>query len=46
MGILVEILQRAGRSIDNTKNNPYFDKVRTVRDLVYFVNEQPTVTNT
>jgi len=45
LDLLEEILQRTGRSIENTENNPYFNKVKTVRDLVYFINEQPIVTN-
>ena len=46
MDILVEILQRTGRSMKDTESNPFFGKVKTVSDLVYFVNEQPIVTNT
>lgn len=43
LDLLKEILQRTGRSIENTENNPYFDKVNTVRDLVYFINEQSLI---
>ena len=46
MDLLVEILQRTGRSMDDTLSNPYFGKVKTVADLVYFVNAQPLVSNT
>ncbi|HVX90748.1 MAG TPA: hypothetical protein VHC20_03920, partial [Candidatus Paceibacterota bacterium] len=41
MDIAEEILQRTGRSMKDTERNPYYGKVRTVADLVYFVNEQP-----
>lgn len=46
MDLLVEMLQRTGRSMEDTPNNPYYGKVKTVADLVYFVNAQPLVTNT
>ena len=36
-----EIAQRTGRSFDNVENNPYFNKVNTVGDLVNFFNNQP-----
>jgi len=40
MGVAAEISQRTGRSLSNTMANPYFDKVRTVGDLVLFFNAQ------
>ena len=43
MDLANEIAMRAGRSLAHTKNNPYFGKVKTVRDLVLFVNTQPTI---
>ncbi len=43
LSILDAIAQRTGRSLDNTEANKYFDKVKTVRDLVYFMNEQPVI---
>ncbi|MCU7873666.1 MAG: hypothetical protein KZQ91_13075 [Candidatus Thiodiazotropha sp. (ex Lucinoma borealis)] len=43
LDLLEEIAQRTGRSMNNTEKNPYFEKVRTLGDLVYFVNEQPLV---
>lgn len=46
MDLLVEMLQRTSRSKDDTSSNPYYGKVKTVADLVYFVNAQPLVTNT
>jgi len=46
MDLLVEILQRTDRSMEDTSSNPYFGKVKTVADLVYFVNAQPLVSNT
>jgi hypothetical protein len=41
MGLMAEISQRAGRSLKNTTANPYYDKVRTVGDLVLFFDAQP-----
>ena len=46
MDLLVEILQRTGRSTEDTPSNPYYGEVKTVADLVYFVNAQPLVSNT
>lgn len=46
MDLLVEMLQRTGRSLEDTSRNPYYGKVKTVSDLVYFVNAQPLVSNT
>jgi hypothetical protein len=39
--LAIEIAQRTGRSLKSTKDNPYYDKVRTVGDLVMFFNLQP-----
>ena len=36
-----EIAERTGRSLEDTKGNPYYEKVETVRDLVLFFNAQP-----
>ena len=36
-----EISQRTGRTLDNMEDNPYFDKVNTVKDLVLFFDAQP-----
>ena len=44
--LLVEILQRTSRSKEDTPSNPYYGKVKTVADLVYFVNAQPLISNT
>lgn len=41
MDIAQEVEQRAGRSLDDTSANPYFGKVKTVRDLVMFFQFQP-----
>jgi acyl carrier protein len=41
MDLLPEIAQRAGRSLQDTKANPFFNKVKTVRDLVAFLEHQP-----
>ncbi len=42
--IVAEIAQRAGRSLDNVKHNPYYGKASIVENLVYFFNEQPRAT--
>jgi acyl carrier protein len=39
--LLVIIAQRTGRSIEGTEKNPYYDKVKTVGDMVLFINSQP-----
>ncbi|HWM69920.1 MAG TPA: hypothetical protein VNO35_25310 [Steroidobacteraceae bacterium] len=41
MDLMAEISQRAGRSLSNTTANPYYDKVKTVGDLVLFFDAQP-----
>ncbi len=40
MDIILEIAQRTGRSVDDTKRNPFYGKINTVRDLVLFFNAQ------
>lgn len=39
--MLAEIAQRTERSLENTESNPYYGKIRTVRDLVHFIDAQP-----
>ncbi len=39
--LAMQIEQRTGRSLDQTKTNPLLGKVKTVRDLVLFFNAQP-----
>lgn len=41
MDIVQEIACRTGRSLDASASNPYFGRVRTVRDLVLFFQNQP-----
>lgn len=41
MDIAQEVEQRTGRSLDDPSANPYFGKVKTVRDLVMFFQSQP-----
>jgi hypothetical protein len=36
---------RAGRSMDDTEQNPFYGKVHTVRDLVSFLEHQPRLAN-
>ena len=39
--LTADIAARAGRSIKHARLNPYFDKVKSVRDLVMFLSHQP-----
>ncbi|MBW8464659.1 hypothetical protein [Acidovorax sp.] len=39
--VLVDMAQRAGRNLSDTRTNPFYDKVNTVGDLVHFLNAQP-----
>ncbi|MBN2180705.1 MAG: hypothetical protein JW715_02230 [Sedimentisphaerales bacterium] len=39
--IFPDIAHRACRSIENTEQNPFYDRVKTVRDLVNFLEHQP-----
>jgi hypothetical protein len=39
--IISGIAQRAGYSMDEAVSNPFFDKLKTVEDLVMFLNYQP-----
>lgn len=41
MDLAQEIEQRTGRSVDACDHNPYFGRVKTVRDLVLFFQHQP-----
>jgi hypothetical protein len=41
MDIAMQVEQRTGRSLDETKSNPLFGKVKTVHDLVLFFHAQP-----
>lgn len=43
--LLVAIAFRSQRSLENTESNPYYDKIRTVSDLVQFVMAQPVNPN-
>jgi hypothetical protein len=42
--VMDEVCLRAGRSFEETENNPFYDKVNTVGDLVHFLNAQPRIT--
>lgn len=37
----MDIAKRSGRSLDRAEANPLFGKIKTVRDLVLFLNHQP-----
>lgn len=39
--LLVDVASRSGHSLDETGRNPFYGRVKTVRDLVLFVNAQP-----
>ena len=39
--IVEEIAQRTGRTLDGVESNPYYGKVNTVAELVYYFNLQP-----
>ena len=41
MDIVVQVSKRTGRSLENPKNNPFYERVHTAGDLVYFFNAQP-----
>ena len=41
MDLAVQISQRTGRSLTDSVANPYYEKIRTVGDLVLFFNAQP-----
>ncbi|HYM44364.1 MAG TPA: hypothetical protein VET46_16530 [Steroidobacteraceae bacterium] len=42
----LRISKRIGRTFDDSRSNPYYGKVQTVRDLVSFFNGQPRRTAT
>lgn len=41
MAVGPEVARRTGRSLDNIEANPYYGKVKSVRDLVMCFNQQP-----
>ena len=46
LDLVSEIAQRTGRSLDGAQQNPFYDRVTTVRGLVLFFNAQPKSNNT
>jgi acyl carrier protein len=38
--LIVDVADRTGRSLDRAEHSPFFGKVRTVRDLVSFLDAQ------
>lgn len=41
--LCVSIAKCSGYDLTNTESNPWYDKVRTVGDLVHFINHQPKI---
>jgi len=41
LDLLAEMARLSGRSLERTADNPWFDRVTTVRDLVTFLGHQP-----
>jgi hypothetical protein len=41
LDLALDVEQRTGRSLDGSRSNPYFGRVKTVRDLVMFFEAQP-----
>lgn len=41
--LLLDIAMRSGRSLDETESNPFYGKIKTVSDLVLFINAQPRI---
>jgi hypothetical protein len=41
LDVLVQVEQRTGRSLDQTRDNPYYGRVQTAGDLVLFFQAQP-----
>ena len=41
MGLVDEISERTGRTLEGANANPYYQGISTVRDLVMFFNAQP-----
>jgi hypothetical protein len=39
--IFCKIADRVGRSIEDIEQNPWYGKVKTVEDLIFFLNNQP-----
>ncbi|GAB4187675.1 MAG: hypothetical protein Tsb002_13160 [Wenzhouxiangellaceae bacterium] len=43
LGLIIEVAQRTGRSIEDCEHNPYYSKVTTARNLVLFFNHQARI---
>lgn len=43
MSVATAIARRSGRSLEGTQSNPYYGRVMTASDLVYFFNGQSEV---
>jgi acyl carrier protein len=42
--LLVDVAARSGHSLAETESNPFYGKINTVSDLVFFINAQPRIT--
>jgi hypothetical protein len=45
LDIFPDIAHRACRSLEHTEKNPFYDRVKTLRDLVSFLEHQPKLRN-
>lgn len=43
--IYFEVAEKLGISIEEAEKNPYYERVKTVKDLVLFLNSQPKLKN-
>lgn len=41
LDLMDEIAQRAGRTFEDCENNPYYEKIETVSDIVFYFCSQP-----
>lgn len=46
LDLLAEMARLSGRSLERTEDNPWFDRVTSVRDLVLFLDQQPRLSTT
>ncbi|MDG9925924.1 MULTISPECIES: hypothetical protein [unclassified Pseudomonas] len=46
LDLLADMARLSGRSLERTADNPWFDRVSSVRDLVLFLDQQPRLSAT